>query len=410
MTWERRGADIAIRFEGVSKRYRLNRGWYFSIRDEMARQARRLVRRAPLHHDELWALRNVSFEVERGETLGVIGPNGAGKSTALKILSRVTAPSGGAVFTAGRVGSLLELGAGFHPELSGRENVYLNGAIMGMRQAEIARKFDSIVAFAEVERFIDTPIKHYSSGMTVRLGFAVAVHTDPEIFLIDEVLAVGDAAFQAKCLNKLAELKRRERTIVLVSHNMVSLLQHANRVLWIDRGVVRAWGAPEPIVEDYLRSVQARSAAGRTSRSGEDSGIAIREVSVTALDGPAGALQYGKPAVIEVVYEMTGPVVNPVVSVSFEDVRGAHLGGLTTRLDGVEVDTSRPRGVVRLVLDPVLFCRGAYGVSVAVYDSDVLSYLDLRSTAATFTVDGPGVASRDVSGHLVYPHRWEVGS
>jgi len=225
------------------------------------------------------------------------------------------------------------------------------------------------------------------------------------------VLAVGDAAFQAKCLNKLAELKRRKLTIVLVSHNMVSMLQHANRVLWIDRGVVRALGAPEPIVEDYLRSVQARSAAERApARPGEDNGIAIREVSVAALDGPANILEYGKPAVIEVVYEVTGPVVDPVVSVSFEDVRGAHLGGLTTHLDGVEVDTSGPRGVVRLVLDPVLFCRGAYGVSVVVHDGDALRYLDLRSTAATFTVDGPGVASRDVSGHVVYPHRWEVGA
>ena len=225
------------------------------------------------------------------------------------------------------------------------------------------------------------------------------------------MLAVGDAAFQAKCLNKLAELKRRKLTIVLVSHNMVSMLQHANRVLWIDRGVVRALGAPEPIVEDYLRSVQARSAAERApARPGEDNGIAIREVSVAALDGPANILEYGKPAVIEVVYEVTGPVVDPVVSVSFEDVRGAHLGGLTTHLDGVEVDTSGPRGVVRLVLDPVLFCRGAYGVSVAVHDGDALRYLDLRSTAATFTVDGPGVASRDVSGHVVYPHRWEVGA
>ena len=215
--------------------------------------------------EPFWALRDVSFDVRQGESVGLIGSNGAGKSTVLKILSRVTVPTTGRFGVRGKVGARIELGAGFHPELAGRENISLNGAIMGMRRAEIDAKFDSIVAFSEIEPFIDTPIKHYSSGMTVRLGFAVAAHINPDILLVDEVLAVGDAAFQAKCLNKLAELREQAKTIVLVSRNMTNIIQHCNRVVWLDRGTVRAVGDPETIVEEYLRAVSPSAPSIRMS-------------------------------------------------------------------------------------------------------------------------------------------------
>jgi lipopolysaccharide transport system ATP-binding protein len=219
-------SEIAIRVEKLSKRYQIGvaQQRHDTLRDALGANLARLrpTRRAPRaarHADEFWALRDVSFEVKRGEVVGIIGRNGAGKSTLLKILSRITEPTSGQAQIHGRVGSLLEVGTGFHPELTGRENIYLNGAILGMRRFEIERKFDEIVAFAEIERFLDTPVKRYSSGMYVRLAFAVAAHLEPEILLVDEVLAVGDAAFQKKCLGKMGDVAKEGRTVLFVSHS-----------------------------------------------------------------------------------------------------------------------------------------------------------------------------------------------
>ena len=402
-------SDTMIRFDRVSKRYRLSSAWsLLSIRDEAARLGRRLLGRPSPAAEEFWALRDVSFDIRRGETVGLVGSNGSGKSTTLKILSRVTVPTTGTFAVSGTVGALIEVGAGFHPDLSGRENVYLNGAIMGMRRAEIEEKFERIVAFAEVEKFIDTAIKYYSSGMQVRLGFAVAAHIDPEILLVDEVLAVGDAAFQAKCLNKIAELRERDRTIVLVSHNMANIVQHCDRVLWIDRGELRASGDPETIVEQYLRTVQ--HAPGGTPGAAEEV-APIRISSVTLRDAanrPVEAIQHGGRATLEIAYDVVEPMEKPVIQVTVHDVRGVMLGGLTTRLAGATVEMSRARGVARLSFAPVLFTRGAYTVSVAVLDDRLQRHLAFRPGAATFTVEGPSVATREVSGHVVYPHEWDI--
>src|SRR2546422_10477405 len=256
-------SDIAIELSNVSKRYRLRGGgWYVtSIKDEVGRLSARLLGRQVPPREEFWALRDVSFSLKRGDTLGLIGRNGAGKSTLLKVLSRVTVPTTGSFVTNGRLGSLIEIGAGFHPELTGRENIFLNGSIMGMTRREVQRKFDQIVAFSEVERFIDTPIKHYSSGMQMRLGFAVAAHTDPDVLLIDEILAVGDASFQAKCSNKLAELKEQDKTIILCSHSLSSITDHAKTVLWVDGGRVRMLGEADAVVDAYLAHVTAAMSA-----------------------------------------------------------------------------------------------------------------------------------------------------
>ena len=248
-----------ISVRGISKRYRLGSIGMTSLRDEL----QRLWSPTPsdqLRSSEFWALKDVTFDVEPGEVLGLIGRNGAGKSTLLKILSRITEPSDGEICLRGRVGSLLEVGAGFHPELSGRENIYLNGAILGMSRVEITRKFDEIVAFAEIERFIDTPVKRYSSGMYVRLAFAVAAHLEPEILIIDEVLAVGDQQFQKKCLGKMQDVSRREgRTVLVVSHTMPVILQLAHRCVVLEHGEVRFLGAPEKAVEIYLNGSGAGS-------------------------------------------------------------------------------------------------------------------------------------------------------
>jgi ABC-type polysaccharide/polyol phosphate transport system ATPase subunit len=405
--------DIALRIDRVSKKYRLRHGWYMSVRDELSRLVRRALLRNQGEPNDFWALRDVSFEIKRGETIGLVGPNGAGKSTILKILSRVTVPTRGSFAVNGKVGALIEIGAGFHPDLTGRENVYLNGAIMGMRKREIDTKFDQIVEFAEVEAFIDTPLKYYSSGMMVRLGFAVAAHIEPEILLVDEVLAVGDTAFQAKCLNKIAELKEQDKTIILVSHTMPSILQHSTRVLWVDHGKVQAFGDPDETVEQYLHAVQANATTNSMSeveaRPMADSPIRISSVALLNAEGqPAHSIAYGRPASVEIAYTVTGPVQGPVAAVTFHDVNGYPLGSVTSRLDGVELDVSAGCGVIRLVLSPVLFTRGSYGLTVAIHDSRIQRYFDLKARAASFLVDGPSVASREVNGHVIYPHRWEA--
>jgi len=262
-------SDVAIRVEGLGKQYRIGgpRARYRTIREAAVEAVRSPFRRlssalrgegSGANGETIWALKDVSFEVERGEVVGIIGRNGAGKSTLLKVLSRIAEPTEGWAEIHGRVGSLLEVGTGFHPELTGRENIYLSGAVLGMRREEIDRRFDAIVDFSGVEQFLDTPLKHYSSGMQVRLGFAVAAHLEPEILLVDEVLAVGDAEFQRKCLGKMGDVAREGRTVLLVTHNMEAVLRLCPAAVLLEAGHVAERGVADRVVESYLtRGVEA---------------------------------------------------------------------------------------------------------------------------------------------------------
>jgi lipopolysaccharide transport system ATP-binding protein len=306
--------DVAIRAEGLGKIYRVGeRQAYGTLRETLVSVARAPIRGAKrrlsgaprAEQDWMWALRDLSFELEEGEVLGVIGRNGAGKSTLLKILSRITEPTEGEAHVTGRVGALLEVGTGFHPELTGRENVALNGAILGMRKREIARKFDEIVEFAGVERYIDTPVKRYSSGMHTRLAFAVAAHLEPDILIVDEVLAVGDAEFQKKCMGKMGEVARGGRTVLFVSHNMTAVEGLCDRAIWLDRGRPVAEGRPPDIVSRYL-STAFDPLSERTWEFDEapgDDRVRLRSARVRPESGtPEEALDVQTPFVLEFEY------------------------------------------------------------------------------------------------------------
>jgi lipopolysaccharide transport system ATP-binding protein len=310
---------LAIEAANVGKHYRLGqRESYRSIRDSFARVAAapgrlmaRLSGRAPAAksaEDDFWALKGVSFRVEPGEVVGIVGRNGAGKSTLLKILSRITQPTTGRITMRGRVGSLLEVGTGFHPELTGRENIYLNGAILGMKRAEIQRRFDEIVAFAEVERFLETPVKHYSSGMYMRLAFSVAAHLEPEILLVDEVLAVGDASFQRKCLNKMEAVGKHGRTVFFVSHNMPAITRLCPRAIMLDRGTVYRDGSAPEVVTAYLRSGLGTTAQREWSEATRAPGndvARLRAVRVRAETGDIReVVDIRRPVIVEMDYDV----------------------------------------------------------------------------------------------------------
>jgi ABC-type polysaccharide/polyol phosphate transport system ATPase subunit len=290
--------DTIIQVENLSKRYFIGhqRDAYDALRHRIEgalrhplNWTREMIRRRRATQEEFWALKNVSFEAKQGEAIGIIGRNGAGKTTLLKILSQITEPTKGRIRLGGRVASLLEVGTGFHQDLTGRENIFLNGAILGMTRQEIKRKFDEIVAFSEVEKFLDTPVKRYSTGMYVRLAFAVAAHLEPEILIMDEVLAVGDAAFQKKCLGKMGEVAHGGRTVLFVSHNMSAVQALCRKAIYLDHGVVKAVGDVEPLVNRYL--VEVGSAQSRRFTTAIDLGPSLK---LESLDFPAEPVKSGE--------------------------------------------------------------------------------------------------------------------
>jgi lipopolysaccharide transport system ATP-binding protein len=329
-------SQVVIRARGLGKRYRIGGVRASGIGEELAAGAKNVwgrMRAAPTLHSEalhFWALRDITFEIRAGEVIGFIGPNGAGKSTLLKILARITAPTEGYAELVGRWGALLEVGTGFNQELTGRENVYLSGAILGMTKAEIDRKFDETVAFSELENFLDTPIKRYSSGMGVRLGFAVAAHLEPEILLVDEVLAVGDLAFQQKCLGKLDQVAQQGRTVIYVSHKMESIKTLCQKVFWLEAGQVRMLGEATEVVNAYEAQSFARAMSmrngGQRSFVAREAGIELSEVSYLTTEG-----------------ETTANLVVRLRGHADSQVRRLKLNLTLSTLEGVLISAVRPK-------------------------------------------------------------------
>jgi ABC-type polysaccharide/polyol phosphate transport system ATPase subunit len=330
-----------VKFEHVSKRYML--GQHVNAREALTAAAGRLLRRPRRSNQELWSLRDVSFSVVDGEALGIVGRNGAGKSTVLKILANITSPTHGVSRTRGRVAALLEVGTGFHPELTGRENVYLNGAVLGMNRREIIRRFDRIVEFSGTQRFLDTPIKRYSSGMQLRLAFAVAAHLEPDVLVVDEVLAVGDAEFQRRCIGRMGEVEREGRTVVFVSHDLETLSRICRRSLWLEQGSVRATGPTRDVVHDYLASGLPPPAPGRPLMgSGPVTVSAVRVVS--AAGAPTAALMRDAPLRLQVEFELS------------EDVPGLDIALYVTTRNGIRVFDESLRDHGPTTIRPGAYC------------------------------------------------------
>jgi lipopolysaccharide transport system ATP-binding protein len=394
--------EIAIRAQDLGKQYRIGQyiAHYRTLRevlvDAVAAPLRKLEGEQEQGDGEtIWALRHVSFELERGRVLGVIGKNGAGKSTLLKLLSRVTEPTEGRAEIYGRVGSLLEVGTGFHPELTGRENIYLNGAILGMKRAEIEGKFDEIVSFAEVEKFIDTPVKRYSSGMYLRLAFAVAAHLEPEILVVDEVLAVGDAEFQRKCLGKMGEVAEAGRTVIFVSHNMSAISRLTEDTIVLDQGEIAFSGPTAEAVDFYMTSSLAQ--VGERSWEGEsvtDSDFQPLQLRVLDHQGRVtNRVLASEPFLIEFEYELAREITGLRVGIYLSTSRGEPV---FTSFDiddpaAYEEHTSRPPGrqVSRCRIPENLLNEGRFVLGVNASAFRIKSHFT-EEHALTFSVDGTG--------------------
>jgi len=405
----------AIIVEGLSKQYRIGETHDTMLRERIMRLLHRPLKKAPTP-ETIWALKDVSLRIPEGQVVGIVGRNGAGKSTLLKVLSRITHPTAGNFNVQGRVASLLEVGTGFHEELTGRENVFLNGSILGMARREVALKLDAIVDFAGVERFIDTPIKHYSSGMRLRLGFAVAAHLEPDVLIVDEVLAVGDAGFQKKCLNAMEGLRGGGRTVLFVSHNMAAVENLCSRAIWIDEGKVRMDGTTQEVVGAYMSSFtgeQAAEAELSSNRLGSGE-LRYRKLEYMTHDRkPRKITRTGDDLVLRFHYRAEKAVVNP----SFGFRLFTELGTLITEtnhgLHGIHIQkVERGDGYIDLEIDSLNLVPGRYYLSLwitglegnPIYDGDVRTALQVE--VADVCGSGRELSSRN--GIVYFPQRWEL--
>jgi lipopolysaccharide transport system ATP-binding protein len=385
-------SDVIASARGLGKMYRLGptgglKAQYSTLRESIVGALRRPFQR-PEPREEFWALRDVSFDVQRGDVVGIIGRNGAGKSTLLKILSRITDPTQGEALLLGRVGSLLEVGTGFHPELSGRENIYLNGSILGMKRREIARQFDEIVAFAEVEKFIDTPVKFYSSGMYTRLAFAVAAHLEPEILIVDEVLAVGDAEFQKKCLGKMSDIAKGGRTVLFVSHNMAAVERLCNRCLLLEQGSLVVNGSVSAAVGKYLassRRVDGRlNAVGRTCR---DPRISIRDAWLEQRGQPTFSVANTQDLALLVETELHAEL-SYAVELTLRQQDGSPVAMASSGIHPIREFKGRAGDVhtLRCSLPPLTLAKGDYSFDLML-SVPYVTVLESIESAIGFSVD-----------------------
>jgi lipopolysaccharide transport system ATP-binding protein len=421
-------SDPVIRVENLSKKYIISHQKperYMALRDVIANGAKSLTQRIFQPHkkvidsdrEEFWALKDVSFEVNQGDRIGIIGRNGAGKSTLLKILSRITEPTSGRITINGRVASLLEVGTGFHPELTGRENIYLNGSILGMSKAEIKKKFDEIIDFAEVEKFLDTPVKHYSSGMYVRLAFAVAAHLEPEILIVDEVLAVGDAQFQKKCMGKMEDVSKEGRTVIFVSHNMASISALCSRAIILKDGLVQFFtNNIDDAISKYLLLIDDATNVQleyRKDRNGEGK---IRLTEFAVYDRLGNELEYlacGQTVEMRIYFKCDRQ--NVAKNISFGIGIYSTLGNFITELSNEIAtnifDTISDRGFTSCLIDKLPIAPGKYLINLIVRQNDIIQ--DWITDAAVLTIEsgdfyGTGRLSADTHRGMLIEQKWSV--
>ncbi|MEZ4866316.1 MAG: ABC transporter ATP-binding protein [Caldilineaceae bacterium] len=428
-------SDVVIRVENLSKEYRLGTIGGGTVREDLARWwAKRRGKADPTlkigetdhgnrNGEQIFALQDVSFEVNQGEVLGIIGRNGAGKSTLLKILSRVTSPTSGNVKVKGRIASLLEVGTGFHPDLTGRENVYLNGAILGMRRYEIDHKFDEIVDFSGVEQFIDTPVKRYSSGMKVRLAFAVAAHLEPEILLVDEVLAVGDAEFQKKCLGKMGDVASEGRTVIFISHNMSSVAQLCNDCIWLERGQVVNRGIPKDVITSYLLADEPTQLSNGVitpeMHAHEPDGLRFTHVElVDSCNQPVINLFFGEPLHIRCSFDLPHPLHDLRIGIALYKIDNTLICAVH-HTDDIKQDLLQlaPGKYVADIVVDISLMPGAYNFDI--FAKPKSGYwtkgksADWVPRAISFNVEEirrSGAYTLPTSGTILPPSEWEVMS
>ncbi len=412
-----RGAAISIK--GVSKRFSIAADRPASLKEAMLRRGRS-------SEQEFWALRDVSFDIPKGSFFGIIGHNGSGKSTLLRLCAGIHAPTTGSISVDGRVSALLELGSGFHPDLTGRENVFLNGAMLGLPKKQMASAIDEIAEFSGIGSFIDSPVKIYSSGMHVRLGFAIAVHVEPEILLVDEVLAVGDEEFQRKCFDHIYALRRKGTTIVLVSHDAGTMETLCDEVAWLDHGVLQQVGRPTPTIEAYLNRVneqenerlsdereaeidQVASTIEVDDATRRGTGeIRITKVTFHEVDGtPRQSASSGDPLIVRLWYEAASRVRHPVFGIGLYHENGTHLSGPNNKLAGVEQPVIEPgSGFVDVEIDRLVLLPGLYFLTTGVYSADVLHCFDSWDRAHKMPVQ-PG-SSSERYGMIELSTRWRT--
>lgn len=410
-------AEPAIEVVGVSKRFRLYRDRPTSLKE-------RFTKRRQSSHEDFWALRDVSLTVPRGSSFGLIGHNGSGKSTLLRLMAGIHRPTTGSVTARGRISALLELGAGFHPELTGRENVYLNGSILGLSRRDLRTKIDEIIEFAGLEEFADSPVKIYSSGMYVRLGFSVAVHVDPELLLIDEVIAVGDEDFQRRCFDHLYKLRRAGTTVVLVTHSLGLIERMCDHGAWLDHGVLQLEGAGADVVQKYMSRVNAAEkvrlegsaeAAGAatepTAGEGEAPAVAREAVieGVELFDGdgePTTTARSGEALVIRVRFRAFQPIDEPVVGLGFFHEGGAHLAGPNTRHGGTRLGLVTGERSVDYAFDALPLLPGTYRISAAVADWSTTHLYDHVDEGCALHVQ-PGSVTEQY-GFVTLGGQWEL--
>jgi len=399
----------AIRLQKVSKRFAFTPDTPQSVLESLIS----VVSRRRAQAQDLWAVRDVSFEVQPGQCVGLIGRNGSGKSSLLKLIARIIQPTSGQIEVRGRVSALLELGAGFHPDLTGRENIYLNASVLGLSQPETAALFDDIVAFSELGSFIDMPVKHYSSGMYMRLGFSVAIHVRPDILIVDEILAVGDQSFQAKCIDRIVEMKREGVTILFISHDLSTIGNLCSEVVWLEQGRMVQTGPTDHILAQYRdhlfqrvgQQLNIENEAGGYRRWG------TRQIEITGVrllneaDEETTIFHTGDSLRVEIAYTAHEPIVEPEFGLALYRHDGLHLNGPNTRVGGLEMGVVEGSGVVSYTIERLPFLPGRYQLTAAIHDGKRPLAYDFHEEAYAFRVIEGGTREKD--GLLALDARWE---